>query len=69
MASVYHVYANVYALAIIFFNVCALVIILFNIEKVNGCSKSIYLRNIFRNFLQEKKKKIDIFLWLFMFFI
>ena len=33
-------------------------------EKVNGCPKDIGLKNIFKNILLKKKKKID-FLWFF----
>ena len=33
-------------------------------EKVNGCLKDIGLKNIFKNILLKKKKKID-FLWFF----
>ena len=33
-------------------------------EKVNGCPKDIDLKNIFKNILLKKKKKID-FLWFF----
>ena len=35
-------------------------------EKVNGCPKDIGLKNIFKNILLKKKKKID-FLWFFLY--
>ena len=38
------------------------------IGKVNGCSKNIGLRNFFRNFFTEKKKKATEFFILFFIF-